>query len=288
MTASTHPAVPGLFGAWLHPSFDDPARVTLAAEAEQLGYQTVWLGLGRRDASDLRLAERILDATEHVTVATGIVNMWTNDAALVARSFHRLEDRHPGRFLLGVGVGHPESVADYRSPYASMVAYIDSLDAAGVPADRRVLAALGPKALRLSAERTAGTHPYLTVPAHTRAAREILGQGPLLAPEHKVVVTRDATRARDIGRAFVADPYLRLSNYTNNLLRLGYTPDDIADGGSDRLIDDLVLHGEPEAIAAGLHAHLSAGADHVAIQVLTEPGGSPMPGLRNLAAALLQ
>ena len=285
------PAHPGLrlgrIGAWLNPVYGDDARTGLAIQAESLGYSTAWLGFGRAPVSDLTLAERILDATSTITVATGIVNMWANEAADVAASYRRIAARHSDRFLLGIGIGHPESVTAYRQPYATMVDYLDQLDAAGVPPDRRILAALGPRALHLAAERTLGTHPYLTVPDHTRAARQMLGPGAVIAPEHKVVLDTDPDRARATGRAFVSDPYLKLSNYTGNLRRYGYADADIDDGGSDRLIDALVLHGSPGNIAAGLHSHLDAGADHVAIQVLTSNGNDPMPAYRQLARVLL-
>jgi Luciferase-like monooxygenase len=174
----------GTFGAWLNPKYDDAARIDFAAEAEALGYGTVWLGLGQRDLGEFELVERVLDNTGQIVVATAIVNMWTNDPGMVAESYGRIQARHPDRFLLGLGVGHPESVAGYRSPYQMMVSYLDTLDTAGVPADRRILAALGPRTLRLAADRATGSHPYLTVPAHTRAARRELGPEPLLAPEH--------------------------------------------------------------------------------------------------------
>jgi probable F420-dependent oxidoreductase len=167
-----------------------------------------------------------------------------------------------------------------------MVDYIDQLDAGGVPRDRRILAALSSRARQLAADRTLGTHPYLVVPDHAREARQLLGRDVAIAPEHKVVVKTDADIARSIGRPFVADPYLKLQNYTNNLRRYGYTDDDINDGGSDRLIDALVRHGTIDAIATGLRAHLDAGADHVAIQVLTA-GNDPMPGYQQLAQTLL-
>jgi probable F420-dependent oxidoreductase len=276
----------GTFGAWLNPKYDDAARVDFAAEAEALGYGTVWLGLGQRDLGELELVERVLDTTAHVVVATAIVNMWTNDPAVVAESYGRIQARHPDRFLLGLGVGHPESVGGYRSPYQRMVSYLDTLDTAGVPANRRILAALGPRTLRLAADRAAGSHPYLTTPAHTRAARRELGPEPLLAPEHAAVISADERQARNIGRDFVSDPYLRRSNYVNNLRRHGASADDVADGGSDRLIDDLVPHGTPEAIAACLGQHLGAGADHVAVQILHKPRESPMPGYRALSKAL--
>jgi probable F420-dependent oxidoreductase len=267
--------------------YGDDARTCLAIQAESLGFATVWLGFGRAPVSDLALAERILDATSAITVATAIVNMWANDAADVAASYRRIAARHSGRFLLGIGIGHPESVTAYRQPHATMVNYLDQLDAGGVPPDRRILAALGPRALHLAAERTLGTHPYLTVPDHTRAARQMLGPGAVIAPEHTVVLDTDPGRARAAGRAFVSDPYLKLSNYTTNLRRYGYTDADIDDGGSDRLIDALVLHGSPDIIAAGLRSHLDAGADHVAIQVLTGNGNDPIPAYRQLARVLL-
>ena len=276
----------GQIGAWFNPRYDDDTRTEFVIQAEELGYPTAWLGGGRASISDLSLVERVLDETATITVATAIVNMWTNDPADIAESYQRIAARHGDRFLLGIGIGHPESITTYRQPYATMVDYLDQLDAGGVPGDRRILAALGPRALRLAADRTLGTHPYLVVPDHTREARQLLGPDVAIAPEHKVVAETDADIARSIGRPFVADPYLRLQNYTNNLRRYGYTDDDINDGGSDRLIDALVLHGTIDAIATGLRAHLDAGADHVAIQVLTA-GNDPMPGYQQLAQTLL-
>jgi probable F420-dependent oxidoreductase len=267
--------------------YDDSARTRFVAKAEALGYGTAWLGIGGEAVADLNLVERALDATSTITVATAIVNIWTNDAKTVARSYQRIAARHPDRFLLGVGVGHPESIATYRRPLETMAAYLDVLDAGGVPKGRRVLASLGDRALRLAAERAAGAHPYLVVPDFTRHAREILGPEPLLAPEQKAVVNTDPEQARAIGRNFVKDPYLKLRNYVNNLLRHGFTTEDVADGGSDRLIDALVLHGTPESIKDGLAAHLDAGANHVSVQVLVAPGDDPMPGYRALARVLV-
>jgi probable F420-dependent oxidoreductase len=278
----------GTFGAWFNPVYDDDARIAFVVEAEALGYTTAWLGMGSRNVADLSLVQRALDATTTITVATAIVNVWTNDAAAVARAYHRIAASYADRFLLGVGVGHPESIATYKSPIETMAAYLDILDAGGVPRDRRVLAALGDRALRLAAERAVGAHPYLVVPEYTRHAREILGPEPLLAPEHKAVVGTDAHKARAIGRAFVERPYLGLRNYVRNLLRHGFSAQDVADGGSDRLIDALVLHGAPEGIKAGLAAHLDAGANHVSVQVLVAPGDDPMPGYRALAHVLIR
>lgn len=282
----TAPIRTGSFGAWFNPAFDDDSRVRFTVEAEALGYGTAWLGMGRRADPDLTLVQRALDASGSIVVATAIVNMWANDPAVTAAVYRRIVDRHPGRFLLGVGIGHPESIGRYALPYDTMVSYLDALDAGGVPAQGRVLAALGPRALRLARDRTAGTHPYLVVPDHTRWAREHLGPGPLLAPEQAVVLDTDRDRARRTARDFVAGPYLQRRNYVANLLRHGFGPDDVAGRGSDRLIDNLVLHGGPESVRSGLQAHLDAGADHVGIQVVTGSGADPMPAYRALAAVL--
>ncbi|MEV4600544.1 LLM class F420-dependent oxidoreductase [Amycolatopsis sp. NPDC049253] len=251
-----------------------------AAEVEKLGYGTVWLG--GSPGGDLAIVDELLDATDHLAVATGIVNIWADTPESIAKAFHRIEAKHPGRFLLGVGAGHPEATQEYKKPYAALVEYLDGLDAAGVPQASRALAALGPKVLKLAGDRTAGAHPYLITPEHTRSAREILGAGPLLAPEHKVVFDTDPERARALGRKTVQF-YLQLSNYTANLRKLGFTEEDLAGEGSDRLVDALALHGDAPTIAAGVRAHLDAGADHVNIQVLNE---DPFPAYRALAAEL--
>jgi probable F420-dependent oxidoreductase len=272
----------GRIGVWRAAAQLSPE---LAVTAERLGYRAVWIG--GSPAGDLRLAEQLLDATTTLTVATGIVNIWKDPAEPVAASYHRIEARHPGRFLLGIGVGHPEATgARYTRPYEAMVHYLDQLDAAHVPVGRRVLAALGPKMLKLSAERAAGAHPYLTTPEHTRKGREILGSGVLLAPEQKVVLDTDPVRARLIGRPVVANPYLGLVNYTSNLRSLGYNDADLAQGGSDRLIDALVARGDGGTVAARVTEHLDAGADHVAVQLLTPPEDDPVAGFTTLAGAL--
>jgi probable F420-dependent oxidoreductase len=201
----------------------------------------------------------------------------------VAASYHRIAARYPDRFLLGLGIGHPEATQQYQKPYDKLASYLDELDDLKVPASGRALAALGPRVLRLSAERSAGALPYLVTPEHTRQAREILGAGPLLAPEQKLVLETDPGRARAIGRPRVQNPYLGLTNYLSSLRRLGWTDADFADGGSDALIDALAVHGDAAAIARGVTAHLEAGADHVAVQVLNP---DPMPALRALAGQL--
>lgn len=238
-----------------------------ATEIEALGYGAVWVG-GSPPAA-LSWVEPILQATTTLCVATGIVNIWSAPAQRVAESFHRIEAAYPGRFLLGIGVGHAEMISEYRKPYNALVEYLDRLDDYGVPANRRVVAALGPRVLGLSARRSAGAHPYLTTPEHTARARELIGPSAFLAPEHEVVLTTDSARARTVGRQAL-DMYFNLANYRNNWKRLGFTDDEVSRPGSDRLVDAVVAYGTPDAIAARLNEHLLAGADHVPIQVLTE------------------
>lgn len=238
-----------------------------ATEIEALGYGAVWVG-GSPPAA-LSWVEPILQATTTLCVATGIVNIWSAPAQRVAESFHRIEAAYPGRFLLGIGVGHAEMISEYRKPCNALVEYLDRLDDYGVPANRRVVAALGPRVLGLSARRSAGAHPYLTTPEHTARARELIGPSAFLAPEHKVVLTTDSARARTVGRQAL-DMYFNLANYRNNWKRLGFTDDEVSRPGSDRLVDAVVAYGTPDAIAARLNEHLLAGADHVPIQVLTE------------------
>jgi probable F420-dependent oxidoreductase len=188
--------------------------------------------------------------------------------------------------VLGVGAGHREATQEYARPYETLAAYVDTLLADGVPRDSLVLAALGPRVLRLAADRTAVAIPYLVTPEYTGQAREVLGAGPLLAPEHKVVLDADPERARSLGRARVSRPYLGMVNYTSNLRRLGWSDDDLAGGGSDALVDALIVHGSPGEVAARLGRHLEAGADHVCIQLLTPPGTDPLGGYQELAQAL--
>jgi probable F420-dependent oxidoreductase len=268
----------GRFGVWTFGAVT-PEQ---AKEIEKLGYGAVWVG--GSPSGDLSFAEPILEATESLQLATGIVNVWTAPADQVAESYHRIEKAHPGRFLLGIGIGHPEHTEEYRKPYDVLVEYLDALDTANVPTSRRVVAALGPAVLKLSAKRSAGAHPYLTTPEHTAQAHQLIGPSVYLAPEHKVVLARDAAHAREIGRQAV-DFYLGLSNYVNNWKRLGFTDADVEKPGSDKLIDAVVAHGTPDDIAKRLQEHIDAGADHVCIQVL---GGADalIPTLAELAGPL--
>ncbi len=236
-----------------------------AALAEALGYGTLWLGGSPR----LPATRPLLEATRELIVATCIVNVWQNEPAQLAAECAELERDIPGRLLVGIGIGHPEATGDYAKPLTAMRGFLDGLDRAPQPIarDRRCLAALGPKMLDLSAECSLGTVPYFVPVEHTQFARERLGPGALVAPEVACVVDTDVERARATARTYAA-VYLRLRNYTSNLLRFGFTEADIADGGSDRLIDAIVPHGSEQEIADVVRAHLDAGADHVALQTV--------------------
>jgi probable F420-dependent oxidoreductase len=251
-------------------------------EIEALGYGALWAG--GSPPAELDWVDPILEVTDHLKLATGIVNIWTAKADAVAASYHRLEAAHPGRFVLGIGVGHPEAQGDYQKPYDALNTYLDDLDRHDVPKERRVVAALGPQVLKLSARRAAGAHPYLTTPEHTATARDLLGPQAIIAPEHKVVPTTDATEARAVGRKAL-DVYLGLANYLNNWKRLGFTDADLAKPGSDALVDAVVAYGTTDDIAARLAQHVTAGADHVAVQVLADPDRL-VPTLADLAGPL--
>lgn len=253
-----------------------------AQEIEALGYGAVWVA--GSPPAELEWVEPILEKTSTLQVATGIVNIWTADAGPVSESFHRIEKAYPGRFLLGIGVGHREVGHEYRKPIDALDEYLDKLDEYDVPRNRRVVAALGPKALKLSAVRSAGVHPALTTPAHTAQARALIGPDAFIAPMHNVVMATDAQRARAFGREAL-EIYFNLSNYLNSWKRLGFSDDDVARPGSDRLIDAMVAYGTPDTIAARLNEHLDAGADHVPVQVLTEPD-KLVPALAELAGPL--
>lgn len=255
----------------------------LAAGAEQLGYGTVWVG--GSPSADLAGVEELLDATENITIATGIVNIWTAAAGEVAESFHRLEAKHPGRFVLGIGMGHRESTGDrFVKPFDALVSYLDELDAGGVPVQRRVIAALGKRSLKLAAERSAGTHPYMTTPEHTRYAREVMGQDAIIAPEQRLVWNENATESREIGRGFLKS-YLALGNYRRTLERHGFTKAELDDGATDAAVDALAPHGAAAALAQVVRGQLDAGANHVCVQFLPRRD-DPLPALSALATAL--
>jgi probable F420-dependent oxidoreductase len=272
----------GTYGAFGHHSMWQQLTPEQLRKIEGLGYGAIWAG--GSPAAELSWIEPLLEPTTKLQVATGIVNIWTADAGPVSESFHRIDKAYPGRFLLGIGVGHPEAGHQYKKPYDALTDYLDKLDEYGVPKDRRVVAALGPQVLKLSARRSAGAHPYLTTPEHSAQARELMGPEAFLAPEHKVVLTTDAEKARAVGRKAL-EIYLNLTNYLNSWKRLGFTDEDVAKPGSDRLVDAVVAYGTTDAIAARLKEHLDAGADHVAVQVLTSPD-KLVPALAELAGPL--
>jgi probable F420-dependent oxidoreductase len=271
----------GTFGAFGHHSMWQQVSPDQLREIESLGYGAVWAG--GSPAADLSWVDPILEQTSTLKLATGIVNIWTAEPGPTAESFHRIEKAYPGRFILGIGVGHPEAHQEYRKPVEALTDYLDKLDEYGVPKDSRVVAALGPKVLKLSADRSAGAHPYLTTPEHTAEARKLIPEA-FIAPEHKAVLTTDPEKARAVGRKSL-EIYLNLANYLNSWKRLGFTDDDVAKPGSDRLVDAVVAYGTPDEIAARLKEHITAGADHVPVQVLTGPD-KLVPALAELAGPL--
>ncbi len=274
----------GIWSAALRYGDVEVAR-TAAAELESLGYSAIWLpDVGGDVWTPL---DAVLGATSSTTVATGILNIWMHEPADAAAQFQRLTAEHGPRFLMGLGVSHGPFInatgkGNYSKPLTHMREYLDGLDAAPepVPSTDRVLAALGPKMLELARTRAAGTHPYLVVPEHTAAARAALGDGPLVAPEQGVVLSTDPTHAREVARQHLS-VYVTLPNYAINWFRLGFTEEDTLDGGSDRLVDALVVWGDEDAILARVQEHRDAGADHVCLQVLGED--LPMEDWRRLA-----
>jgi len=254
-----------------------------AALAEQLGFGAFWWGASPR----LPTVRPLLGATERIVIATGIVNVWNYEPADLAAEFWELEADFPDRLLLGIGIGHPEATSAYEKPLTKMRSFLDGLAAAErpVPRERMIVAALGPKMLDLSFERTLGTHPYFVPPAHTKFARERLGPEALVAPELAVVVDDDPLSAKVAAREY-AGFYLRLRNYTSNLLRFGFTEDDLASGGSERLVDEIVPQGSAAQLAPAVRAHLDAGADHVCVQTVGVKG-VPAEQWRALAEALI-
>jgi probable F420-dependent oxidoreductase len=288
----------GPIGLWTRQLDAQPtARVrATVAELEELGWGSLWCWevLGREALTNAAL---LLAATGRMVLGTGIASIWSRDPAAMANAGRTLAEAYPGRFVLGVGVSHGPLVDPrghrYQRPLATMRAYLDAMDAApwqGPPlADEppRVLAALGPRMLALAAERSAGALTYNATPEATAWARSILGAGPLLAVEQAVVVEDDPAEARRIARGLLAF-YMTLPNYLRNWERMGFGPDDLAGGGSDRMVDAVVAWGGPHAIAERVRAHLDAGADHVCLQVLgPDPDGVPMAGWRALAPVVL-
>ena len=278
--------------------FPTPIAQAAAREVESLGFRALWIpeALGREAFTHAAL---LLAGSERLVIATGIANVWGRDAMAMAAAQRTLAEAYPDRFLLGMGVSHAPLVAGmrghrYDKPLSYLRAYLDAMDAAPfiaaspVSPPPRVIAALHPNSLALARERAWGSHPYFVPPEHTARARKILGAGKLLAPEQAVVFETDATTARAIARTHMA-MYLGLPNYVRNLASLGFTADDVANGGSDRLVDAIVAWGRIDAVVARVSAHHDAGADHVCLQVLREnPAELPREEWRQIAAALLR
>jgi probable F420-dependent oxidoreductase len=273
-------------GSWRADTTDAPA------ELEELGYTALWLSNGfGAELSDQY--GRLLSATRHIVIASGIASVWHTPVSNVVQAVQSLGDAGRDRFLLGLGTSHQVVVESgdqrYERPYSRVVEYLDALDASthGVPASRRVLAALGPRMLHLAADRALGAHPYFVPVEHTARAREILGSTALLAPELAVVVETDPLAAREKARRYT-ERYLTLPNYTSNLRALGYGDDDLAGAGSDRLVDAIVAWGDPETIATRVRQHHDAGADHVCVQVVADRADRfPIDAYRRLAPAVL-
>ncbi|EWM16009.1 LLM class F420-dependent oxidoreductase [Kutzneria sp. 744] len=243
-----------------------PDSAEAAAELEELGYGAVWIG----GSPPVSMAENVLAATERIVVGTSILNIWQHEPADVAAQSQAANEKYNDRFVLGLGASHGPAVANYAKPLSKMREFLAGLEAAGHPREKRVLAALGPKMLELSATEAAGAVPYLTTPEHTARARDILGAGPLLVPELKVALTNDPAEGREIAREHLSI-YLKLPNYVNNLRTLGFDEADLTDGGSDRFVNGTVAIGDENVVDEWVQRHLDAGADHVAIQVLNDP-----------------
>jgi probable F420-dependent oxidoreductase len=266
-------------------------------ELERLGYPAVWMpeSLGSKDV--MAHSAILLAATETTIVAPGIASIYARDPMAMANGAKALADAYPGRFVLGIGVSHAPSVktrgGDYGKPIETMTAYLDAMDAASYAGPELaepvplVLAALGPRMLELAAARTDGAHPYFVPVEHTPFARAALGPEACLAVEQAAVLSTDAAEARRIGRAF-ARHYLALPNYANNLRRLGWSDEDIANDGSDRMIDAVIAWGDVDAIVERVKAHLDGGADHVCVQLRVDSSSDPaLAGYAELASALL-
>ena len=264
------------------------------AQVEEMGYGAVWVpeAVIREPFASTAL---LLSATKKLVLGTGIASLHARTAQTMQAGWKTLTEAFPDRFLLGIGVSHAPMVqgvhkGNYDKPYSTMVEYLDAMDkgiffgAAPTTAPQRVLAALGPKMLKLAAERGAGAHPYFTPVEHTAFARETMGANALLAPELAVVLETDAAKAREIARKYMTT-YTRLPNYTNNLKRFGFTEDEITKQ-EDRLVDAIVAWGSMDTVVAAVKGHLDAGADHVCIQVLTDkPGTLPIREWQELADA---
>ncbi|TDD08251.1 TIGR03620 family F420-dependent LLM class oxidoreductase [Nonomuraea diastatica] len=285
----------GRVGVWNATLTGESAAVErdAAAEIESLGFGTLWFGETPAGKESLVHAGLLLDATQSMMIATGIASIWARDATAASNGANALAEAYGGRFVLGLGVSHAPAVEmrghDYSRPVSAMRDYLDAMDSTKyggpLPAPApRLLAALRLRMLELSAQRTQGAHPYFVPVEHTARARAVLGPDPVLAPEQTVVLDTDPARARQTARRFMS-LYLGLPNYVNNLLDLGWSEDDVTDGGSDALVDAIVAWGDPETIIERVRDHLDAGADHVCVQPLAASPDDLLEHLRVLVGA---
>lgn len=278
----------GSIGIWsIELRMADPYEIAdAAAELDDLGWGTLWIpGLG--GGAIISDSERLLRATHRLNVAIGVASIWRHPADEMAAGHARLQDTYGRRHMLGLGVSDPAAAQTAGRPYrplADMGRYLDDLDQAPAPTlpTERLMAALGPKMTELAGQRTAGVHPFMVTPDYTAAARQQLGDGPLVAPYQAVVLERDPAKARAAARDFLG-VFLGMDHYARSLLRQGFTEQDLAAGGSDRLIDSVVAWGDVEAIGTRLRAHHQAGADHVCLHVVGAGPGMPLPQWRELA-----
>ena len=287
----------GPVGVWLGPlaGLPGPEEQRAAQRIEELGYGSIWAGEAIIGKEAFAHQGVLLAATERIVTGTGIANVWARHPVSMQGGAATLGSAWPGRFVLGVGISHAPLVdrtgQTYEKPLARMTRYLADMDEAvpHVPTPEvevpRVLAALRPQMLALARDHADGAHPYFVPVAHTRLAREAIGPDKLLIPEQAVVVATDPAEARRVARDHMAR-YLQLPNYVNNLRQLGYSENDVADGGSDRLVDGIVAWGDEEAIAARVRQHLDGGADHVVVQPLGDPDAA-LQALVDLAPVLL-
>ncbi|MGW2031550.1 TIGR03620 family F420-dependent LLM class oxidoreductase [Streptomyces sp. NPDC001811] len=281
-----HIGTTGIWSPELRLHGDSGEIADAAAELDSHGWGALWIpGLGGGDI--LGDTERLLAATENTTVATGVLSIWRHPAEDMAAGHARLRKEYGHRVLLGLGVSDAAAAwhagGTYR-PLAALGTYLDRLDQASepVPAGERLVAAMGPKLTALAARRSAGTHPFLVTPDFTAGARDVLGPGPLLAPYQAVVVDTRPDSARATARGFLA-PFIGMGHYAKSLLRQGFSEDDLAGGGSDRLIDAVVAWGSVDTVDARIRAHLDAGATHVALHAIGAGPGLPRAQWRELA-----
>lgn len=282
----------GKVGIWsMELRFGDPAQTnTVAAELDELGFGAIWIPGGIDDAV-LGDVDRLLSVTKNTVIATGIINLWKHEPKDIADWFDGLSDDHKSRTMLGIGISHGPIIGEnWNKPIARTKSFLDALEAAGMAMEYTCIAALGPKMMALSGQRTAGAHPYLTTPEHSAEARAILGSGKLLAPEQGVIFETDPAKVREVAEAALAN-YRMLPNYCNNWIRLGLSKEEDIDPVSDRLIDALFAYGSTDAMAARVKAHHDAGADHVCVQVISGAMGGDLDVVRGryreLAEALL-